>query len=315
MRLSKEARIGLLVSISVLIFFAGFYFLKGSNLFSSEKTYYCFYQDVQGLQGSSMVQIRGLNVGKVSNTKLIDNKGVRVSIAISKSIDIPQGTIAKLASADLLGTKVIKLELGSGPGLIDKNQELPTTIEGGLVDNLSAQISPLLADVRGVLGTLDTVLVGVNNIVNVENQHAISRSIASLNNTTANFAALSAALKNETGEINNIIHNANSISTNLANNNDNVQRILTNTANATDQLAKAPIKETFDNLQKTTNELQGILSKINNNQGSMGAMVNDKMLYNNLTNSLASLNLLMADLKEHPSKYVNISIFGGKKKK
>ncbi|MDR3679624.1 MAG: MlaD family protein [Flavipsychrobacter sp.] len=314
MSLSREARIGLLVTISLLVFFAGFYFLKGSSLLSSEKTYYCFFANVQGLQGSSNVQIRGLNVGRVSHTQLIDNKGVKVSIAISKDVEIPQGTIAKLASADLLGTKIIKLDLGSGPGLVAKNQELPTAIEGGLVDNLSAQMTPLLVDVRGVISTLDTLLVGVNNIVSVQNQQAITGSIASLNTTTANFAAISASLRQETGEINGIIHNANSITNNLANNNDKVQQILANTAAATDKLAKAPIKETFENLQKTTNEVQGILNKINNNQGSLGAIVNDKALYTNLTNSLASLNLLMADLKDHPSRYVNISVFGKKKK-
>lgn len=314
MSISKEVRIGALVTIALLVFFAGFYFLKGSNVFSSEKTYYCVYPDVEGLMGSSNVQVRGLNVGRVSRIQLINNE-VKVTIAVFKSLDIPQGTVAKLASADLLGTKIIKLELGNGPGLIEKNQNLPSAIEGGLIDNISAQITPLMGDVRGVINTLDTLLVGVNNIVSVQNQQAISGSIASLNTTTANFAALSAALKQETAEIKGIIHNANSITSNLANNNDKVQQILTNAAAASDKLAKAPIKETFDNLQKTTNELQGILNKINTNQGSLGEMVNDKALYTNLTNSLASLNLLMADLKEHPGKYVNISVFGGKKKK
>jgi len=314
MSLSKETRIGLLVTIALLVFFAGFYFLKGSNIFSSEKNYYCFYQDVQGLQGSAMVQIRGLNVGRVSHTKLVDNKGVQVTITISKSIEIPQGTIAKIASPDLLGSKIIELHLGNGPGLIEANQELPTAIEGGIVDNLSAEMTPLLKDVRGVIGTLDTVLVGVNNIVSYQNQQAISNAIASLNTTTTNFAALSATLKNESAEISSIVHNANSITTNIANNNDKVQRILSNAATATDKLANSPIKETFDNLQKTTNELQGILNKINNNQGSLGAMVNDKALYNNLNTSLASLNVLMTDLKEHPSKYINIRVFGKNKK-
>lgn len=314
MSLSKEVRIGILITAALLVFFTGFYFLKGSSLFSNEKTYYCFFKDIQGLQGSSNVQIRGLNVGRVSGTQLIDNKGVKVSIAIASNIEVPQGTVAALTSSDLLGTKVIKLELGSGPGQIEKGQELPTVLEGGIIDNLSSQMSPLLANIQGMISTLDTLLVGVNNIVNKENQQAISSSLASLNATTANIAALTQNLKQQSGEINGIIHNTNSITANLAKNNDKVEHIINNTAMATDKLAKAPIKETFDALQKSATELQGILTKINNNQGSMGALVNDKALYNNLTASLATLNVLMADLKEHPSKYVNVTVFGRKKK-
>lgn len=314
MRLSKEARIGLLVSISVLILFAGFYFLKGSNVFSGEKEYYCFYENVQGLQTSSNVQIRGLNVGRVSRTELIDGKGVRVVVAISKKIELPKGTMATLASADLLGTKLIRLDMGTGPGILEAGDSLHTAIEGSLIDNLSGQVSPLLKDVRTVIATLDTVLLGVNNIVNAQNQQAIASSIASLSTTTGNFAKLSATLNNSSAEISSIIHNANSVTANLAQNNDNIKHILSNLSNTTDQLNKAPIAQTFNDLQAITNQLQGVVNKVNSGQGSLGMLVTDKNLYNNLTNSLNSLNLLMADLKEHPSRYVNISVFGKKNK-
>jgi len=314
MRLSKEVRIGLLVSISLLILFTGFYFLKGANVFSGEREYYCFYENVQGLQSSSNVQIRGLNVGRVSRTQLLDGKGVRVVIAIGKSIVLPKGTVATLASADLLGNKMIRLDLGTGPGDVSPGDSLITAVEGGLIDNLSVQISPLLKDVRAVIGTLDTVLVGVNHIVNSQNQQALSNSIAALNTTTENFAKLSATLNNSSTEISNIVHNANSITTNIAGSNDNIKRILSNLSTTTDQLSKAPISKTFSDLQGITSQLQQLLNKLNSGQGSLGMLVSDKTLYNNLSNSLASLNLLMADLKEHPSHYVNVTVFGKKKK-
>lgn len=313
MSLSKEARIGLLVTISLVVLFAGFYFLKGANIFSGEKVYYCFYDNVQGLQTSSNVQIRGLNVGRVAHTQLVDGKGVKVEIALSKKIDLPQGTVANLASADLLGTKIIRLDLGNGPGIIESGGTLPTATEGGLMDNISTEVTPMLRDIRGMVAILDSVLGGVNNIVNDQNQKALSNSLASLETTTDNFKKLSNALGKESGEITSIVHNANSITGNLAANNDKIKNIINNVNGFSGQLSNAPINQTLSDLQHTTSELQGIINKINTDQGTLGRLVNDKGLYNNLDSTLGSLNLLMADIKAHPSRYINVSIFGKKK--
>ena len=110
-----------------------------------------------------------------------------------------------------------------------------------------------------------------------------------------------------------IIHNANSITGNLAKNNDTIQHILANASNITKQLANAPIQKTITDLQKSVAELHGVMDKINNNQGSLGMLINNKDVYNNLNSSLKSLNDLMADIKAHPSHYINVTVFGSKK--
>jgi phospholipid/cholesterol/gamma-HCH transport system substrate-binding protein len=313
MSLSKEVRIGLLVTIAIVVFCTGFYFLKGANLFSSEKEYTCFYDNVNGLQTSATVQIRGLAVGRVAHTQLVDGKGVKVIIAVNKSIDIPKGTIASLASSDLLGSKIVRLDLGNGPGVVEAGETLPSAIEGGLIDNLSVQMTPLLKQVRGVVADLDTVLLGVTGIVNTQNQAALANSLASLEKTTHNFDVLSASLGKESGEITNIVHNANSVTTNLANNNASIQHILRNADSLSAQLSHAPIQQTFTDLQHTMSELQGIVNKINTNQGSLGELINNKDLYDHLNTTLGSLNSLMADLQAHPSRYINVTVFGKKK--
>ena len=313
MTFSKEARIGLLVAMAILILITGFYFLRGSNLFSRENTYFCYFNNIQGLQASAPVQIKGFGVGRVGAIKL-DGKKVKVTISVSKKQSIPEGTVAKLASADLLGSKVISLELGNSAVAVKNEGVLPTTVEGGIIDNLSTEISPLIKDIRLVISRLDTTVISINGILNEETQTRLNSSIASLETTMNNFSQLSQRLNNESAQMQSIISNANSITANLADNNSRISNILRHAETTTDQLSRAPIEGTVKDLQTAANQLQGVIQKINSNQGSLGMLVNDKELYINLTNSLNTMNKLMADLQAHPSRYINVTIFGKKRK-
>jgi len=313
MSLSKEARIGILVTVSLIVFFIGFYFLKGSALFSSDRKFYCIYTNVEGLQLSANVQVRGLNIGRVSHMELLDNKGVKVTLSIYKSVEIPEGTIATLASPDLLTPKIISLELGRGPGVMDAGSTITGGIERGIVDNVSSELTPRLKELQATIISLDSSLAGINAIVGPQNQQAIAGAIQSIKATADNLSQLSGVLSKEGGEITSVIHNANSITGNLAKNNDAIQHILTNVNNLSTQLSNAPIEKTVGELQTTISELKGIAGKINNNEGSLGLLINDKGLYNNLNTSLQSLNTLMGDIKAHPTRYVNVTIFGKKK--
>ena len=314
MSLSKEVRIGLLATISLVIFFTGFYFLKGADIFSNEREYYCYYNNVDGLLTSANVQIKGLNVGHVSHMQLEGGKGVRVSIMISKTIALPEGTVASLQSLDLLGTKIITLTPGSGPGTLQKGAELITEKQGGIVDNVSAELTPRLQEMKTTIIALDTALAGINDVVGIQNQKVITAALQSIKTTADNMAALSAALSNESGEISSILHNLNSVTANLAKNNDTIKQILSNVDNVTRQLSNAPIQKTFANLQDVTTQLHDVMNKINKGEGSLGKLVNDKALYDNLTHSLQTLDNLMADINKHPSHYINVNIIGGKKK-
>lgn len=314
MTFSKEARIGLLVAVALLIFFAGFYFLKGANLFSGEKEYLAYFDDVQGLQASSAVQVKGMSIGRVAKIELNGGGKVKVTIAVKNDIVVTKGTSVKLASADLLGTKVLRLDLASGTETLPAESVLPASVEGGIIDNLSVEISPLIQDIRHVVGTLDTVLLGVNNVLNDETQRRLNNSVASLDVTMKNFAELSDKLNKESAQLASIIRNANSITSNLANNNQQITNIIHNAEGISNQLASAPIDQTVKDLQSTISQLQGVISKVNNNEGSLGMMVNDKQLYNNLSETLKTLNALMADINAHPSRYINVTIFGRKNK-
>ena len=302
-----------MVASAILIFVVGFYFLKGANIFSGEYEYYAYYDNVQGLQPSSPVQIKGMAVGRVSAIVLNGGGKVKVTLAVSKKTKIPKGTMAKLVATDLLGSKAIALELSNSTQIAEDESVLPSAIEGGIIDAISIEITPLLRDMRHAVGTLDSVLVSVNGVLDVQSRQNLQNSIANLDATMANFSQLSSKLNQESGQLQNVIRNANSITTNLANSNERITRIINNAALVSDQLNKAPIEQTMKDLQSTIGQLQGVVNRLNSKDGSLGLLVNDPALYNNLNSSLNTLNSLMADIEAHPTRYINLTIFGRKK--
>jgi phospholipid/cholesterol/gamma-HCH transport system substrate-binding protein len=150
-------------------------------------------------------------------------------------------------------------------------------------------------------------------MLNPVTRQRLSNSVASLDITMRNFSQLSDKLNRESAALASIIRNTNSFTGNLANNNQQINQIIRNADATIDQLSKAPINQTVQDLNQTIAQLQGVVNKVNDNHGSLGMLVNDKQLYTNLTESLKTLNLLLADVNAHPSRYINVTIFGKKK--
>jgi phospholipid/cholesterol/gamma-HCH transport system substrate-binding protein len=272
---------------------------------------------VQGLQPSAAVQIQGLQVGKVS--EIILNRAqlgspIDVVITISKKTRLPRGTVAKLTSLDLLGNKGISLDLGTSTEHVENGEKLPSTVEGGLVDKISVEVTPLLQDVRKVVNSIDSVLLSVNDIFNAQARTDLQMSIASLHSTMDNFNVVSNKLNGQSTALAHVIQNADKITTNLASNNANIDQTLKNLRTTTDNLSQAPLKEAIRNVDETAANLKSIMRKINENEGSLGMLVNDKNLYTNFNKTLDELSKLSADLKAHPSRYINLTIFGRKAK-
>jgi phospholipid/cholesterol/gamma-HCH transport system substrate-binding protein len=314
MKFSKEARIGLMVAVSVLVLFAGFYFLKGSNVFSSENDYYAYYDNVSGLQPSAAVQLKGMSIGKVSAIQLNGKEKVKVTISINKKIRLPAGTLANLTSLDMLGTKGISLDLGNGSEMLEDGSMLPSAIEGGLMDKLSVEVTPLLQDVRLVVNHVDSVLLAVNQIFSQRTRDDLQKSIAALHTSMDHFSNVSGALDRQSGTIEKVIGNANRITTNLANNNENIDQTLKNLRTTTSNLSQARIQETIAKLDKMADELGQVSRKLNEGQGTLGMAINDKQMYNEINTTLKSLSDLAADLKQHPTRYINLTVFGRKAK-
>lgn len=310
MAISKEAKTGLMVAISVVVIILGSYFLKGFNLFSSDKTYNCYFDNVQGLIPSATVQVKGMVVGTVSEVLLQGNDKVKVVIAIDKKIKLPKGTTAALFAPDLMSGKALRLDLGQGTEILADEATIETKIELGALDKVTSQVDPVLASANKVMYRLDSIMAAIQGMLNPTTTKNIESSVASLELTMKNFASLSSSLNKESAQLAGIIRNANSITANVANNSKNIDAVMANLKTTTDKLSKADLEKTIHNLQNTLDQTQSLLAKINRGEGSLGMLANDKQLYNNLSSSMSSLDRLMDDLKKHPSRYINIRVFG-----
>jgi len=315
-KIKNEVKIGIMVTVTIAVFILGFNFLRGRGVFSSDKEYHTFYKDVQGLQESAVVQLKGLGVGKVTGIELQQDR-IKVTFTLHKNIKLNKGTLAQLASADLIsGTKIISLNVDN----VDKGIEIQEGgfIAGkeseGILDNLGSQVSPLVGVLQHTVISLDTLLNTVNNIINDDTRKHLNASFAALEIGLDQLSSLATQLNAQSSNLAGVIKNANSITGNLAANNQQITNTLNNLDHFSSSLNNAPIQQTVEQLQSAATALQGIVSKINNNDGSLGMLLTDKRLYNNLSSTLGTLDTVLTDLKAHPAKYINVSVFGRKEK-
>lgn len=314
-KMKNEVKIGLLVTITIALFILGFNFLRGRGAFSSDKKYYSYYDNVQGLQASAVVQLNGYAVGKVSEIELQPDRRIKVTLQLRKEMKVPKGTIAQLASADLIsGTKLITLNMTNDRTYIPEGGEITGKASGGILDNLGDQVSPLVGVLQHTVVSLDTLLNTVNNIINDDTRKHLNSSFASLEIVLQQLSGLTTQLNAQSGNLAGMIKNANSITGNLANSNERITNTLGNLESFSTSLNKAPIQQTVEQLQQAASSLQGIVSKINDNNGTVGMLLNDKKLYNNLASTLNTLDTLLGDINRHPAKYINVSVFGRKTK-
>jgi len=309
----NEIKIGVMVAVTITLFILGINFLRGKGLFSSEKKFYTVYSDIQGLQVSAEVRLNGLKVGAVDKITLDPNRTIRVDFLLDKHINVPKGTIARLASSDLIsGTKIINLEMTNDPSILPENSLVEGKPTEGILDNLGQQVSPLFETVNHTVVSLDTLLNTVNNIINDDTRRHLNASFASLEVGLNQLSKLASQLNAQSGELAGVIKNANSITGNFASNNEHINKTMSNLENFSTSLNNAPIQQTVDELHKAAAGLQALVTKANDSNGSLGLLMSDKRLYTNLATTLGTLDTLLGDVKAHPAKYINVSVFGSK---
>lgn len=313
MKISNETKVGALTAISITLLILGYSFLKGNDLFSSDNKFYARYDKVDGLTVSKPVMINGFQIGRVSKMQLQPDGSTQVEFKIKPQYDIPKNTVASLESTDLLGGKAIIFVLGDDKTIAEDGATLQSTMEKGL----SEKIAPLQRKAEQLMTKFDTVLLNVNTIMNKDFQHNVDRSFKSIANSLETLEGTTKKVDNLVGtqstRISAIMANAESISANLKNNNETLTHIMTNFDNVSSNLAKADIQQTLENANKAVAELQTAVNKVNSGQGSLGQLLNDEKLYNNLESASKNLDNLFIDLKAHPKRYVSFSVFGGKK--
>ncbi len=315
MKISKEFKIGILFILATIILIWGFNFLKNTELFSKEKVLYAVYQNVDGLEPSGPIFINGVKVGQVSRVYFDPrlNGDIIVQLKFTEPFPIPDNSIARIFSVDLMGSKAINIMLGNSVNLAEDSDTLLTAVETSLKDAVNQQILPLKLKAEELLSSIDTMVVAIQGVFNKDIRDDLSASIKSIRHTMSNLENttqnLDTLVYTQSGRLSSIIYNIDMITQNLKNNSEEINRVLDNLATISDTLARANIAGIARNLDNTVTTLSTVLNKMDRGEGTLGMLINDDKLYHDLEKSALELNRLIEDIRLNPKRYVRLSVF------
>lgn len=299
MKLTKEIKIALVAIVGILVMYFGINFLKGMNLFSTNNAYYMTFDDIQGLGASTPIYADGYKVGTVDGLEYDykENGPIKVKVDIIKDLRIPQGSKAEIVK-DLMGNLQVNLLLANNPReRVEPGGIIPGAVNGGMMDK-AANLVPV---VEKMLPKLDSILTSVNALLA---DPALAASLHNVETITSNLTVstreLNALMAGLNKQVPGMIGKANGV--------------LDNTNRLTANLASLDVQGTLNKVNQTLESAHQFTEKLNSNQGSLGLLMNDTKLYDNLTSTMGHADSLVIDLKAHPKRYVHFSVFGRKDK-
>lgn len=325
MEKDKAIKIGLLVAIIAGILVWGINFCKGKNIFTKENIYYTTYSQVEGLQKNAAVLLRGYKIGHVKDIYFTSSKydQLTVELSINSDIFLPTTTVAKIFSSDLLGSKAIDIVLPETSGepisYVKNFDTLNSSIEASITDQVRIEVAPLKAQAEKLLESAAVAIDQVKYVVNESNGEELRRCFIKLQGAIDAIhhsgVTLDTIMTNGDENIQKILANVNGITTNINEHSDEIGLLIANVSSMSDSISKANITETLLKTENAVTELNQILQQINSGQSSIGALINDKSLYNNLDQASTQLNSLLIDVQKHPKRYVSFPIFSSSKEK
>ena len=314
MKISNETKIGALTAIGITILILGYSFLRGDEIFGGANRFYATYGNVDGLTVSKPVLVNGFQIGRVSKMKFQKDGTTLVEFTVDRQYEVPKNTIAKLGSAGLLAGKAIIFAYGNSNIAAEDKDTLKAEIEGSLVDDLQ----PIQSKAESLINKLDSSLAAINKVLNPNFQKNVDRSFVSIANSLQTLEGttkkIDALVSTQTVHINSILANTEDVTSNLKASSAHLTSITNNFDKVSNDVASANLKQTLDNAGKDVADLQATISKLNSTNGSVGALLNDRQVYDNLKNVTAHLDSVFVDLKAHPGRYVSFSVFGKKQK-
>ena len=302
MKISSMLKVGTFAVIVILVSWWGIKWLGGQNILLSDNIYYVHYDDVSGLQESSRVKLRGVEVGNVRSITLLGDK-VEVEIAIEdKYADmIPDNSIAELGSSGLMGGMEIYIIQGDSETVMKDGGEFEGRVRPDMLGSLADQGGTLLEN-------LNTTVTNVNALLD-DNSEEIGQMIANLESMTSSIDNLLSA---SSGDIEGALNDLHTFTTTLSENSERIEAMLANLETFSGDLADADL---VNQLTATVDSLNAVLASIQEGEGSVGKLLNDEELYNSLNTASDNLGLLLEDIKTNPKRYINISVFGQSEEK
>jgi phospholipid/cholesterol/gamma-HCH transport system substrate-binding protein len=312
MKISNETKVGILAAIAITLLILGFNFLKGKNFLSRKETIFAVFPKVDGLSTSDAVKINGLQVGNVTEMQEMDANVSRVAVGfhLSKDVNIPDDSYAVINSSPL-GSTTVTIIRGASAKMIGNGDTIGTRFSGGLLDDLKGTLTPTLDNVNGTLKSLDSLVEQAGVVLDPKTKANLQATVANLSNASHSLNTL---MDTKHGALATTLGNVSSFTGNLRKNNDSINRIIANMDALSTKLAALDLEKTLSKIQATVDNLNQTLARINKGEGTAGMLINDPKLYTNLSSATNSLNVLLQDLRLHPKRYINVSVFGKKDK-
>ncbi len=312
-RISKYARLGILIVASIAILIWGLSYLKGNDVFKQNKYYHVVYERIDGLVEASKVTLNGYQIGQVKNINFTpDNSGnLLVTLMIDADFGIPVNSVAQIISSDIMGTRSIKLVLSNENEIYLSNDTIPGAVEGDLKEQVSMQVLPLKNKAEQLLATLDSAVTVLTVIFNENARQNLSESFENINQTIENLekttADLNDIVSSDKNSIQRIIVNVDTITTAFKDNTGKLENTIQNLSAFSDTLAQVSVSPVLNNLQKASNQLSGIIEKLNSDDNSAGLLLNDDELYSSINDLSGNLSSLINDIQTNPKRYLHFS--------
>ncbi len=319
MRVSNETKVGALTVIAVTLIVLGFNFLKGKTIFKSGNFIYAKYHDTKGLIVSNPVYVNGYQVGTVFEIENLNAQLSDISVAIkmNNNYQIPTNSIATIQE-NPLGTNSIYISLGNATTYLKNGDTVKTAPATSLLGDFMNTLSPMGEQFKKTIDELRKVLVNVNDVMDDQNKANFKELITNLTKTSDNLnksmASIEQMVDQQGGSIAQTAENINGFTKNLAENNKKISNIINNLDSTSQSIKDANLNKTIKDIQTALVGINLTLQKLNTGNGTAAKIMNDPSVYSELKNTIHSVNTLVDDIKVHPKRYINISVFGKKDK-
>ncbi len=284
----------------------GFSYLKSTPIFDNSKTFYAVYPNVGGLQSGTSVSINGFSVGKVNDIKFLDEQGnLLVTFTVGNDFKFSKNSLVELYDTGIIGGKGLQIRpVFDATGVAQTGDTLQTETRPGITDLAQQKLTPLVRKFESAISGADSVLVNVNSVLDSKTKKELKEVIGGLN-------VLISSLNQSATSLNSVLEGNKE---KLDNSFKNLDVLTSNFAKLSDSLNSAGLGRTLASLESTMASIDKVTRKIENGDGSLGLLMNDKELYSNLNSSSRELELLLQDFRLNPKRYVNVSVFGKKQK-
>ena len=302
MKLSNEIKTAILVLSGILMFIVGFSYLKSNNIFSSDRTFFAIYDDIEGVSVGTPVTVSGFNVGSIQDISFYQNTmDILVKFRVENKVKFSKNSVAQIYETGLIGGKALAILPNKGP-LAQSGDTLRSSTAPGLTELVNDKLSPLQEKIESTFVSADSLLKNINNVLDVNSQNQIKESFSQLSDLAIN-------LKESAENLNSII-NSNEIKINdIVSNVDNFSSNFSSLSNSF-----SDVELIIGNLTKTSNNLNSIIDEISSGDGTFNQLIYDDSMIKSLNEASNNLNLLMEDLRLNPKRYVHFSLFGKKNK-